>query len=80
MYTIVSTGHPAVVVDRTGTGALKGISWTGNGVVVGCRINWSGAGAVMDCIISAGQKWAAYHISRTGTRTKVGLVLSSSAL
>ena len=71
-------------MDRTGTGALKGISWTGNGVVVGYRINWSGAGAVIDCIISAGlvlgQKWAAYHISRTGTRTKVGLVLSSSAL
>ena len=71
-------------MDRTGTGAQKGISWTGNGVVVGYRINWSGAGAVMDRIISAGlvlgQKWAAYHISRTCTRTKVGLVLSSSAL
>ena len=51
---------------------------------MGYRINWPGAGAVMDCIISAGlvlgQKWAAYHISRTGTRTKVGLVLSSSTL
>ena len=35
-------------------GQLKGISWTGNGVVVGYRINWSGAGAVKDCIISAG--------------------------
>ena len=70
-------------MDRTGTGLLKGIGWTGNGVVVGYRINWSGAGAVMDCIISGlvlGQKWAAYHISRTCTRTKVGLVLSSSAL